>query len=265
MGREVHVGVVTNNTDPKMQGRIQAKIPTLTGDDTYPDWIQPRFPLAGEGHGMFFVPEVGDQVNIDVADGEQGIEDPDAFWSQSEFKLGDMAKVFTKEMSSYPKFKGLVTKAGHRFIVDDSSGLEKFSYEHPNGSKMEFDGQKNIKITHPDGTTFTMDSSMQTSIVHASGAKIVIDPTGNINIFGTVMVKVGSASGAFEPVALALKTMTEFAKIVVDATMLKAVFTAWNPVNPIEVDALALKAAITAWASTPLVLIPPAAINTQAS
>lgn len=218
MGREVHIGVVVNNVDPKMQGRIQAKIPALTGDDIYPEWIQPKFPLAGDGHGMFFLPEIGDQVNIDLVDGEQSIEDPDPFWSHSEFKLGDIPKTFSKEMAFMPKFKALVTKAGHRFVLVDMPGVEKMVYEHPNGSKIEIDGMMNISVTHP------------------SGAVIKFDPIGNISVFASLMVKIGIDGGAFEPIAQGIKTVTNFTTIQVafDAHLHPTAFgPSGTPVAPI--------------------------------
>jgi hypothetical protein len=77
-------GKVTNNTDPLMQGRIRAKVPTVFGDEEC-GWALPSAPYGGSGVGFFFVPPVDANVWIEFEGG-----DPDypictgCFWGVGE-------------------------------------------------------------------------------------------------------------------------------------------------------------------------------------
>jgi uncharacterized protein involved in type VI secretion and phage assembly len=62
-------GLVTNNVDPMMIGRIQAIVPDATG--TVPSsWAMPCVPFAGIGTGMFTVPPIGAGVWIEYEHGD---------------------------------------------------------------------------------------------------------------------------------------------------------------------------------------------------
>lgn len=64
-------GVVVNNIDPELRGRIQAIVPDVS--TLFPtSWAMPCFPVAGIQTGIFAVPIIGSGVWIEF---EQG--DPD--------------------------------------------------------------------------------------------------------------------------------------------------------------------------------------------
>ena len=59
----VHVALVTNNKDPENQGRVKVRFPWL--DDTAEShWCRLSARYAGKDRGMYFVPEVGDEVLV---------------------------------------------------------------------------------------------------------------------------------------------------------------------------------------------------------
>ena len=64
-------GLVINNIDPMLQGRIMAQVPDVLGEIPS-SWALPCVPAAGIQAGMFIVPPVGSQVWMEF---EQG--DPD--------------------------------------------------------------------------------------------------------------------------------------------------------------------------------------------
>lgn len=77
-------GVVTDNRDPLMLGRVKARVQDVLGkNDT--GWALPSLPYAGKGVGLFLVPPVDASVWIEFEHG-----DPDypiwtgCFWSQGE-------------------------------------------------------------------------------------------------------------------------------------------------------------------------------------
>jgi uncharacterized protein involved in type VI secretion and phage assembly len=77
-------GVVTDNQDPMMIGRIRASVPDVLGDQAS-GWAMPCTPYAGNGVGLFLIPPVNTSVWMEFEHG-----DPDypiwsgCFWGQGE-------------------------------------------------------------------------------------------------------------------------------------------------------------------------------------
>lgn len=57
------IGVVTNNSDPDGLGRVKVKFPWLSDDDES-HWARVAAPMAGNGRGAYFLPEVDDEVLV---------------------------------------------------------------------------------------------------------------------------------------------------------------------------------------------------------
>jgi phage baseplate assembly protein V len=59
----VTIGVVTNNKDPDGLGRVKTSLPWLA-DQVETDWARVVTPMAGPGRGIYFLPEVNDEVLV---------------------------------------------------------------------------------------------------------------------------------------------------------------------------------------------------------
>jgi phage baseplate assembly protein V len=59
----VAIGVVTNNKDPDGLGRVKASLPWMD-DKVETDWARVVAPMAGAGRGIYFLPEVNDEVLV---------------------------------------------------------------------------------------------------------------------------------------------------------------------------------------------------------
>jgi uncharacterized protein involved in type VI secretion and phage assembly len=59
----VVLGIVTNNNDPDRLGRVKMRFPWLSGG-TESDWARVATPMAGNGRGLYFLPEVDDEVLV---------------------------------------------------------------------------------------------------------------------------------------------------------------------------------------------------------
>ncbi|WP_428268598.1 phage baseplate assembly protein V [Haliangium sp.] len=76
-------GVVTDDADPTMRGRVKVRVPAVTG--AHEQWAMPCVPYAGQGVGLFAVPPKGANVWVEFEGG-----DPDAaivagcFWGPGE-------------------------------------------------------------------------------------------------------------------------------------------------------------------------------------
>jgi uncharacterized protein involved in type VI secretion and phage assembly len=59
----VVIGIVTNNNDPEGLGRVKMRFPWLSGS-TESHWARVAAPMAGHGRGLYFLPEVDDEVLV---------------------------------------------------------------------------------------------------------------------------------------------------------------------------------------------------------
>lgn len=65
----VVVGVVTNNQDPEKMGRVKLRFPWLSDADES-NWARVAAPMAGGGRGVYFLPEVDDEVLVAFEQGD---------------------------------------------------------------------------------------------------------------------------------------------------------------------------------------------------
>lgn len=67
----VTVGIVTNNKDPDGLGRVKATLPWMA-DQVETDWARVVTPMAGASRGVYFLPEVNDEVLVAFEHGDPG-------------------------------------------------------------------------------------------------------------------------------------------------------------------------------------------------
>jgi uncharacterized protein involved in type VI secretion and phage assembly len=59
----ITTGIVTNNQDPEKLGRVKVRFPSLSDqDESY--WARVVTPMAGPDRGLYFLPEVNDEVLV---------------------------------------------------------------------------------------------------------------------------------------------------------------------------------------------------------
>lgn len=108
-------GVVTDNQDLLMQGRIRAKVQDVLGDNES-GWALPAAPYAGNGVGLFLIPPKGASVWIEFEHG-----DPDyPIWSGCFWAEGEVPATAAPPMLPYKK----VLKTDQCTItLDDTPGI----------------------------------------------------------------------------------------------------------------------------------------------
>lgn len=114
--------IVTNNEDPEKLGRIKVKCGEYLGTSAeIPFWISPRFPHGGVDRGFFFIPEIGDAVEIDwveatqfeVVYGQSALVDPNFRWTSTLYRDDD--EVPSEFRKKYGKRFGI--KAGENLLL----------------------------------------------------------------------------------------------------------------------------------------------------
>ena len=129
-------GVVSDNRDPLMLGRIRAKVQDVLGDQES-GWAMPAAPYAGNGVGLFLIPPTNASVWIEFEHG-----DPDypvwsgCFWAQGELPV----------TPAVPEKKVLKTDNA-TITLDDTPGLGGITIETSDGKKITMDALQ-IQITN---------------------------------------------------------------------------------------------------------------------
>jgi len=144
-------GIVTDNQDPQMQGRIRARVPDVTGDQDS-GWAMPCMPF----HGFFALPTKGSGVWIEF---EQG--DPEyPIWSGCWWGSVAELKVLPPPPAPAPLFSkiALTTEQGHSILLDDTPGTGGITLETATGQKIVLSVQ-GIEIDNGLGASITLQAT----------------------------------------------------------------------------------------------------------
>lgn len=159
---QLQSAVVTDNADPESLGRIKVKFHWFAEEET--PWVRYVSVHAGDGHGWYSLPEIGDEVLVGFEFGDPA--SPVALgsvYNKTNKPAGDTA-------NSDNDVKLLVTRSGHQVVLTDKSGSEE------------------IRIV-------TKDQKCQV-VMDAAAPSITISTDGDITLSG-VNIKI-DASGKLE-------------------------------------------------------------------
>ena len=222
----VVVGVVTDNTDPDGWGRAKVKFPWLVDNDQS-WWARIAGPMAGGQYGLFFLPEVDDEVLVAFEQGD--ITRPyiiGSLWNGQQKPPKANADVIA---DSKVKERLIKSRSGHVISFDDTSGAEKISIVDKTGNNsIVFDTASNTitiqasadvaitakgkaSVTAQQDVTVTTQanatvSASQNVDVKASG-NATVSATGNASVSatGNLDLKGGNVAVQATTGALSLK------------------------------------------------------------
>jgi uncharacterized protein involved in type VI secretion and phage assembly len=141
-------GVVTDNKDPLMTGRVKARVPDVMGEKET-GWAMPCAPFGGSGVGFFALPTVGAGVWIEFEHG-----DPDyPVWSGCWFgSAADMPPILLVP----PYKKTLIkTEGGNSVLLDDTPGTGGITLETSSGQKVVMNAT-GVEITNGQGASIKL-------------------------------------------------------------------------------------------------------------
>lgn len=114
----VVIGVVTNNVDPEGMARVKVKFPWLTDlDESF--WARVAAPMAGNDRGIYFLPEVDDEVLVMFAHGD--VRFPYIIGSLWNGK--DKAPAGNEDGENNVRL--IKSRSGHVIKLDDTKGKER--------------------------------------------------------------------------------------------------------------------------------------------
>lgn len=192
----VVVGVVTNNRDPENMHRVKVRFPWLNGDDES-NWARVATPMAGDGRGLYFLPEVDDEVLLAFEHG--CVEHPyviGALWNGKDSAPEDNSDGENNNRS-------IKSRSGHLIRLCDRSGQESIEIVDKtgnnkiviatSGNKISIEAQGDIDITSQTGkltlSAVGIDIKSQAGIQMQANANIDVTATAQVNVKG-VMVNV---------------------------------------------------------------------------
>ncbi|HEY8285700.1 MAG TPA: VgrG-related protein [Chloroflexota bacterium] len=183
------IGVVTDNTDPdKKQGRVKVKLPYIVGASAesggiVTDWARMVVPGGGATRGMYYLPEVNDEVLVAFEQGD--INRPyilGGLWNGTDAPPKGNDKVAT---AAGVNQRIIQSRTGHIITLDDTDAKQMITIVTQGGHKLTMDdtsGSPNITI---------LDSSGNNKIViDTTSNKITVTAQGNIELNATQDVKI---------------------------------------------------------------------------
>lgn len=185
----VVIGVVTNNEDPDGMGRVKVKFPWLSEEDES-NWARVASPMAGKERGIYFLPEVDDEVLVAFEHGDMRFPYIiGSLWNGTESPpvTNDDGKNNVRIIKS---------RSGHVISLNDEDGKEKIEIiDKSEKNSIVIDtsentitvtADKDITISAPQGT-ITLDGE---NVEIIASADIKVEAGGKVDVIASAAMKI---------------------------------------------------------------------------
>lgn len=159
---ETQSALVTDNHDPDGLGRVRVQFHWMSSTEKTP-WLRITSPHGGNGKGMFFIPELDEEVIVGF-EGDSAVKP---------YIIGTVyhSKAKTDFSNQNNDVKAIQTRSGNKILMNDKEG--SVFVEDKDGNNIMIDGAGNIKITANASITLTTGES-----------KLEMKKDGTINLTG---------------------------------------------------------------------------------
>lgn len=161
----VVVGIVTNNQDPDGMGRVKVRFPWLSEQDES-FWARIAVPMVGDKRGVYFLPEVEDEVLVAFEHGD--VRFPyviGALWN-------GVDKPPLNNDDGENNIRLIKSRSGHVVRFDDTDGAEKIEIiDKTEKNSILFDASANT-ITIRAESDVTLESTQGKVIIKGQSVEI---------------------------------------------------------------------------------------------
>jgi uncharacterized protein involved in type VI secretion and phage assembly len=190
----VVVGIVTNNQDPDGLGRVRIRFPWLS-DAEESHWARVAAPMAGGGRGVYFLPEVDDEVLVAFEHGDLRLPYVlGGLWNGQDSPPAD-------NEDGNNNIRLIQSRSGHLIRLNDEDGKETVEIIDRTGKNsivvdtaantVTITTDKDIALVASQGTIsleaqkIALKSSADTKI--EAGAGMDVEATATLNVKGATI------------------------------------------------------------------------------
>jgi uncharacterized protein involved in type VI secretion and phage assembly len=183
----VVTGVVTDLSDPDdEQCRVRVKFPWLSADDDTSYWARLASPMAGPNRGIFFLPEINDEVLVAFEHGDMAR--PFIIGSLWNGKDAPPEKNGAAADSSGVNHRIIKTRAGHVITLDDTSGSELISIVDKTGNNLIKIESSSNKITIQADGDIVVNTKANVKVTAQQDAEVTVQGKATVNAQSDVAV-----------------------------------------------------------------------------
>jgi uncharacterized protein involved in type VI secretion and phage assembly len=183
----VVMGLVTNNQDPDGMGRVRVKFPWLS-DDHESWWARVATPMAGQNRGVYFLPEVDDEVLVAFEHGDLRFP----------YVIGSLwnGKDTPPETNDDGKnnLRLIHSRSGHLIRLDDTDGDEKIEVIDKTGNNSVTIKSSDNSITITCSGRLRLQASQGIEINSDADIKIQANTTMDLEASAPMTIKGATVS-----------------------------------------------------------------------
>ncbi len=179
----ITVGIVTDIKDPDKKNRVKVRLLNRSDSTQETDFIRVMTPMSGKEYGMFFLPEVGDEVLVGFVDGDY----TDPYVLGSLWNTKAPAPVTVQDGKN--ELRVIQSKTKHKLEFNDGEEKPGLTLSTAQENRLAVDDkEKSITLTDKAGENYlkidinggTVTVEAKTKLVlKCGGASIELDGSGN--------------------------------------------------------------------------------------
>jgi phage baseplate assembly protein V len=177
------VGQVTDNKDPQKLARVRVRLPWHTGGETS-YWARTAMPMAGNDRGIYFLPEVDDEVLVAAENG-----DPSHLYVVGVLWNGQQ-KPPADNSDGANNTRLLKSRSGHTVRFNDDDSKPEIEVKLADGQRILLD-QGGITIDDANQNTITFSAS--SGEIEISAAQKLTLKAQSVSIEATASMTVKSS------------------------------------------------------------------------
>ncbi|MBW4643011.1 MAG: phage tail protein [Goleter apudmare HA4340-LM2] len=181
----VVIGIVTNNNDPDKLGRVKVSFPWLSDQDES-NWARIASPMAGKQRGIYFLPEVDDEVLVAFEQGD--LRFPyviGVLWNGK-----DAPPVSNDDGKN--NIRVIKSRSGHEIRLNDEDGQEKIEIIDKSGKNSLVFDTKNNSVTITSEKDINLQASKGTIKLDAQKIEIKSSTDSKIEASAGMDIKANS-------------------------------------------------------------------------